>query len=70
MHWTTYCHIPGGAPEKPARPRARQADSMPDAAGSRLQADGARAPAGGAKSRCRAPLAFARVDGPGQNGGG
>jgi hypothetical protein len=32
MHWTTYRHIPGDAPEKPARPKARQANSVPDAA--------------------------------------
>jgi hypothetical protein len=37
MHWTTYCHIPGDAPEKPTRPQARQANSAPDAACSTLQ---------------------------------
>jgi hypothetical protein len=37
MHWTTYRHIPGGTPEKPTRPQARQANSAPDAANSRLQ---------------------------------
>jgi hypothetical protein len=35
MHWTTYRHIPGDAPEKPTRPQARQANSAPDAAYSR-----------------------------------
>jgi hypothetical protein len=39
MHWTTYRHIPGDAPEKPTRPQARQANSSPDAARSTLQDD-------------------------------
>jgi hypothetical protein len=39
MHWTTYRHIPGDTPEKPARPQARQANSSPDAACSTLQDD-------------------------------
>ena len=28
MHWTTYRHIPGDAPEKAARPQARQPNSV------------------------------------------
>jgi hypothetical protein len=37
MHWATYRHIPGDAPEKPTRPQARQANSSLDAASSTLQ---------------------------------
>jgi hypothetical protein len=37
MHWTTYRHIPGDAPEKPARPKACQANSVPGAARRTLQ---------------------------------
>ena len=37
MHWTTYRHIPGDAPEKPTRPQARQANSSPNAARTTLQ---------------------------------
>ncbi len=32
MHWTTYRHIPGDAPEKPTRPQARPANSSLGAA--------------------------------------
>jgi hypothetical protein len=40
MHWTTYRHIPGDAPEKAARPQARQPNSVLGAAGRRYRTQG------------------------------